>query len=145
MQSLALLKIITPFFRRIFCSSSQAFWSWSRSDVMIAGKSSSVQWLLVADQTCDNPIWARYRLYWGCGKSSNFSCLHASTIASTECGRSLSWRRRTPLDCIRLRFLLKFSNKLHVLTLLGRKKRITARCSTAVQFESGVAIFKEHL
>jgi len=28
----------------------------SRSNVMIAGKSSSAQWLLVVDKTCDNPI-----------------------------------------------------------------------------------------
>jgi len=66
-------------------------------------------------------------------------------MAMAEYGRSLSWRRRTPLDCIRLRFLPKFSNKLHVLTLHGHKKRTTARCFTAVQLENGVAIFKEHL
>ena len=70
MQSLALLEVITPFFQRIFCSCSQAFWSRlrrqiliviettyaSRSNVMIAGKYSSAKWLVVVDQTCDNPI-----------------------------------------------------------------------------------------
>jgi hypothetical protein len=70
MQSLALLEIITPFFQHILCSCSQAFWSClrrqilivieatnaSRSNVMIAGKSSSAQWFLVVDQTYDNPI-----------------------------------------------------------------------------------------
>jgi hypothetical protein len=144
MQSLLLLEIITPFFQRILCSCSQAFWSclrWkilvviegtyaSRSNVMITGLSSSTQWLLVVVQSCDKRIELGPDYIGGVGK--------VQTSAAWALQRPLSWRRRTPLECTRQRFLLTFSNKLHVFTLFDHKKRITARCPRAVQFESGV-------
>ena len=42
---------------------------------------------------------------WGCGRSSDLSCLIVSVIAAAECGYALSWTKRTTPDSRPLRLL----------------------------------------
>jgi len=45
-----------------------------------------------------NLVWT----VWGCGRSSDLSCLIDSVIAAAECRYTLSWTKRTTSDSIPL-------------------------------------------
>ena len=112
MQTVSFLNIISPFFQSIMCSDSQVFWSHLQRKFSVVTRAIHAKcpsfhhnWqvfiqarLLLMVQTCDNLMDLGLHCTGGCEKSSNFSCLIASTLTAMKWEHTLFWNKRTPLD-----------------------------------------------